>query len=71
MNTTCLGKGDAEVEMVSALTFDERRELNAGMEFFLHVLLGNQPANQNPPARNASRSVAGATQAGRGRGPPS
>jgi len=61
------GQGDAEVEMVSALTFDERRELNAGMEFFLHVLLGNQPPTKTPGAKllasvaGAARQVAGAT----------
>ena len=61
------GQGDAEVEMVSALTFDERRELNAGMEFFLHVLLGNQPPTKTPGAKllasvaGATRQVAGAT----------
>jgi tetratricopeptide (TPR) repeat protein len=55
------GQGDAEVEMVSALTFDERRELNAGMEFFLRFLLGNQPPTKTP-GENLLASVAGATR---------
>jgi tetratricopeptide (TPR) repeat protein len=61
------GQDDDEVEMVSALTFDERRELNAGMEVFLSFLLGNQPPIKAPGGKllaslaGATREVAGAT----------
>ena len=34
------GRRDAPVEMVSALTYEQRRELAAGMDFFLGSLLG-------------------------------
>ena len=34
------GRRDPEVVMVSALTFDDRIELNAGMNFFLSFLRG-------------------------------
>ena len=34
------GHRDAELEMVSALTFEKRRELDPGMQFFLNALQG-------------------------------
>jgi tetratricopeptide (TPR) repeat protein len=40
VRTHTSGRRDAPVATVSALTFDKRRELNAGMGLFLSVLLG-------------------------------
>jgi tetratricopeptide (TPR) repeat protein len=51
------GQRDAAVEMVSALTFDKRRELNAGMAFFLNFLLG-KPAGIKTPAEKRLAAVA-------------
>jgi tetratricopeptide (TPR) repeat protein len=55
------GRRDAEVEMVLALTFDKRRELNAGMAFFLGFLLG-KPADIKNPSEKWLAAVAGATR---------
>jgi len=55
------GRRDTEVDMVSALTFDKRRELNAGMEFFLSFLQG-KPVAIRTPAEKQLASVAGATR---------
>lgn len=55
------GQRDPELEMVSALTFEQRRELNAGMEFFLSFLRG-KPVAIRTPAEKQLASVAGATR---------
>jgi tetratricopeptide (TPR) repeat protein len=43
------GQRDAEIEMVSALTFEKRRELSVGMGFFLSFLHGKPDVIKTPP----------------------
>ncbi len=53
------GQHDAEVEMVSALTFDKRRELSVGIGFFLSFLHGKPEVIQTP-AEERIANLAGA-----------
>lgn len=55
------GLRDAEVEMVSALTFDKRKELNPGMEFFLSFLRG-KPVTVSTPGEKVLAGIAGAAR---------
>jgi tetratricopeptide (TPR) repeat protein len=54
------GQRDPAVEMVSRLSFADRRELNAGMESFLNALLKGSVAGT--PAEKLLASLAGATR---------
>ena len=53
------GQRDAGIEMVSALTFEKRRELHTAMTFFLSFLQG-KPMGIKTPAEKRLASVAGA-----------
>lgn len=55
------GLRDPEVQMVSALTFDERKEMDSGMEFFLTFLRG-KPVSIRNPAEKRLAAVAGAAR---------
>ncbi len=55
------GQRDAPVEMVSALTYEQRRELDAGMECFLGFLLGKSVVSRTP----GEKLLAGMAGAGR------
>lgn len=55
------GRRDPELKTVSALTFEQRSELNAGMEFFLSFLRG-KPVSIKTPAQKRLATVAGATR---------
>ena len=49
------GQRDAPVEMVSALTFDDRLQMNAGMGFFLSFLQRQTRVIRGPCPRSVSR----------------
>jgi tetratricopeptide (TPR) repeat protein len=53
------GQRDAEVERVSALTYDKRRDLSVGIGFFLSVLRGKPEVIKNP-AETRIAQIAGA-----------
>jgi tetratricopeptide (TPR) repeat protein len=55
------GLRDTEVEMVSALTFDQRKEMDSGMEFFL-TFLRRKPVSIRNPAEKRLAEIAGDTR---------
>ena len=55
------GLRDPEVVMVSALTFDQRKEMDSGMEFFLTFLRG-KPVSIRNPAEKRLAEIAGDTR---------
>jgi Tetratricopeptide repeat len=59
------GQRDAPVEMVSALTFDDRLQMNAGMGFFLSFLKGKPEVIKTVPEERLAH-LAGAAMAIRG-----
>ena len=52
------GQRDQHVGMVSALTFDDRRQMNAGMGFFLSFLKGRPQVIKTPPEERLAHLAA-------------